>query len=246
MTIETIQSRIAGKEKAIAQLTKKLERIRKAEASNWENNPYYYSERDIRCTQKELDEAEAALANYKSMLAAEEEKANSRNVEALVKFLDNWETATIEFMKDQRQRYLIAREEYRAIMKERDNIEYGRDFRDLPKEEREAFRKESKRIRNAFESAWNHVTQFNHGSRTWDENLVRDIRIEKERKYDDIIERTNKIVGQITDASGLYIGDKQDLNGYILGTRGRAEVRTIGAGGHSIQRFHFRTLVLPA
>ena len=73
--------------------------------------------------------------------------------------------------------------------------------------------------------------------------LEKDLDEEANRKYDFIIERTNAIVGEITDASDLEVGAKQDLNGYITGTRGRAKVQTIGAGGYNIQCFHFRTLI---
>lgn len=41
-TVEFLQKRVAGKEKEIKTLEKKLERIKKAEASNWEKNPYHY------------------------------------------------------------------------------------------------------------------------------------------------------------------------------------------------------------
>lgn len=68
---------------------------------------------------------------------------------------------------------------------------------------------------------------------------------EAELKYDDMIERTNAIVGEITDASGLHVGAKGDLNGIVIGTRGKASVQTIGAGGHSIQCYHHRTLIHP-
>lgn len=53
-TVEFIKKRITGKENEIAKLEKKLERIHQAEATNWEKNPYYYSERDINYT---VDEA---------------------------------------------------------------------------------------------------------------------------------------------------------------------------------------------
>lgn len=68
---------------------------------------------------------------------------------------------------------------------------------------------------------------------------------EANNKYDFIVERTNSIVGQITDASGLSVGNKGDLNGIIVGTRGNASVQTIGAGGYNIQCYHFRTLIHP-
>lgn len=75
------------------------------------------------------------------------------------------------------------------------------------------------------------------------QQLAKDLNEEANRKYDFIIERTNAIVGEITDASGLSVGSKQDLNGFIVGTRGTAKVQTIGAGGYNIQCFHFRTLI---
>lgn len=75
------------------------------------------------------------------------------------------------------------------------------------------------------------------------QKLAKDLSEEADRKYDFIIERTNAIVGEITDASNLRIGSKADLNGYVIGTRGIAKVQTIGAGGYNIQCFHFRTLI---
>ena len=75
--------------------------------------------------------------------------------------------------------------------------------------------------------------------------LEKDLTKEWNRKYDFIIERTNEIVGKITDASNLKVGAKGDLNGYIIGTKGTAKVQTIGAGGYNIQCFHFRTLINP-
>lgn len=82
--------------------------------------------------------------------------------------------------------------------------------------------------------------------RTLDEamaKLEKDLVAEANRKYDFIIERVNAICGTITDASGLRVGAKGDLNGYIKGERGTAKVETIGAGGYNIQCFHFRTLI---
>lgn len=54
--------------------------------------------------------------------------------------------------------------------------------------------------------------------------------------------RVKEIVGEVTDASGIRWGGKC-LDGFVVGTKGRAEVFTIDAGGYNIQRWHLRTLV---
>lgn len=68
-SIDFIQKRIAGKEKEIDKLEKKLVRIRKAEASGWEDNPYYYSENDLRWTLRDLEAAKQGLEKYRADLA---------------------------------------------------------------------------------------------------------------------------------------------------------------------------------
>lgn len=66
---------------------------------------------------------------------------------------------------------------------------------------------------------------------------------EKKAKLADLISRINKVVGTITDATHLYIGNGGNINGFVIGTEGKAKVETIGAGGYNIVCFHFRTLV---
>lgn len=73
--------------------------------------------------------------------------------------------------------------------------------------------------------------------------LIKDLAAEADAKYDDIIGRTNAVVGEITDASFLRCNEKGNLDGIIVGTRGKASVETIGAGGYNIQCYHFRTLI---
>ena len=112
--------------------------------------------------------------------------------------------------------------------------------------------KEHKEKENAFRSRWNFITPYvewkwnaeNTPVKTFDlEKLRKMLEREADAKYDFIIERTNAITGKITDATNLSVGGKGDLNGYIIGEKGTAKVNTIGAGGHNIQCFHFRTLI---
>ena len=243
-SIEFINKRIQGKKAEIIKLEKKLDRIMKAKASNWTDNPHYYSEADIKWTTCDLEEARQALAKYEADMIVENEKSASRNVTAIIEFLDRWaervqayyEAAFLDFLKE--------REEFWA--KDRAYCEWRNHggWKDPNKEQIEA---EYRMARKAFSQKWNWITAYIIGRDQFDsEKLHKELEEEKKAKYDDIINRTNAITGTITDASGLRVGEKGELNGYIIGERGTAKVQTIGAGGYNIQCFHFRTLVKKA
>ena len=266
-SLEFIEKRIAGKEKELNKLNKKLERIRKVEAQNWQDpNPYYYSEYDLRYTLRDIAEAEKALEKYKAQLAIETEKANSRNIPVIVEFLNKWKLTVTSHYTNGLQKYYREKEYLRSLYNK-----IGHDYYEAktPKEieyetARKAFRckcigyyetreftnrwgkidKKEVKVRDG-EYEW--LRPYN-GEHTIEEALKRfekDLTAEWNRKYDFIIERTNEIVGTITDAANLKIGAKDDLNGYIIGTKGNAKVQTIGAGGYNIQCYHFRTLINP-
>ncbi len=244
MTIETINKRIAGKEKEIDKLTKKLERIHKAEATNWEVNPYYYNERDLKYTERDLEQAKKALAEYKEMLVKETEKAESRNVKALIDFLEQWKTHMREYYSITFEQYEVALTEYYEAEAEYCNWFNNGGWRQKNRKEVE---REFREYKRGFHTEWAYMERYctGHGTtlRLDTEKLDKDLRIEADRKYDNIIERTNEITGTITDATGLKVGAKGELDGYIIGEKGTAHVHTIGAGGYNIQCYHFRVLV---
>ena len=74
------------------------------------------------------------------------------------------------------------------------------------------------------------------------EYIEKEIELDAESKYYNMVTKIQKICGEVTSAN-LYIGHNGELNGHVFGTESNAEVRTIGAGGYNVQRFHFRTLV---
>lgn len=253
-TIEFIQKRIAGAEQNITKLTNKLSRIEAAEATGWDVNPYYYDESDKRRTLRELDGAQQTLAKYQQQLTEAQEKAASRNVTAILDFLELWKARCMDFYG----KGLRAMERRRAEMRwddpnRADIDELIRDRRRKHFEELHGLYETRTEVRNGrkytssvkiSEGAWEYVEHY--VGRSFEESMEKvkkDLDREADRKYDFIIDRTCAIVGEITDASGLKIGAKQDLNGIIVGTKGRAKVSTIGAGGHNIQCFHFRTLI---
>lgn len=249
-SIEFITKRIEGKQKEISKLESKLARIEKAKASNWSNNPYYYHEDDLRWTLKDLAIAREALAKYEAQLTAENEKAASRNVTAIIEFLENWKVKVMEYYTERFARYLVALEEYyRKSSEHCDWFNHGGWKQENAKQIDEEYRK----YRKEFNRKWGEMEryelrEYNPETKQYDRVFNRD-RLQKEldqeanAKYDDIIERTNAICGKITDARGLWVGNKGDLDGIVIGERGTAKVQTIGAGGYNIQCFHFRTLV---
>lgn len=252
-SIEFIQKRIAGKEKEIEKLQKKIARISAAKATNWEKNPYYYSERDLSSTEKELAVAQVALTNYQNQLNSEIEKSNSRDIPAILNFLDQWKARVMNFYRESFETYLVELEEYRA--RDAEYVEWINEYSyKLRRENREEYDRvynEHKKMKDEFRQKWSFLAGFTVYHRTADglvyfldeDKLKKVLDQDANAKYDFIIDRTNAIVGQITDASCLTVGDKGDLNGIISGTRGRASVQTIGAGGYNIQCYHFRTLI---
>lgn len=240
-TVEFITKRIEGKEKEIKKLEAKLERIRKVEAQNWEEpNPYYYSEYDLKCCLKDLDIARKSLADYNAQLISEHEKNNSRNIQVIIDFLENWKKNTTDFYTMKFEEYLEAYAEYLEKNSKYCKWHNNGGWRD---ENRKEIEKEYNEYCERFRATWNFIREYVERRTFNHKKFQKDLEQEANRKYDFIIERTNYIVGQITNASNLYIGDKGDLNGYIIGTRGTAKVQTIGAGGYNIQCFHFRTLI---
>ena len=121
-SIEFIQKRIAGKEKEVEKLEKKLERIRKAEASGWEDNPYGYYESDLKWTGKHLEEAQNALEKYRADLAVAMEKAESRNVPAILEFLEMWKTRCFEFYNEGLTAYYAEEKRVRELYQAYENL----------------------------------------------------------------------------------------------------------------------------
>lgn len=265
-SIEFIQKRITGAETKLDKLNKKLDRINKAKATNWEVNPYYYSDNDLKYTIRDIEEAQKALEGYKAQLTAETEKANSRNVKVILDFLEMWKTRVRKYYMNGLEDYYRDDAAVDTAYNMYNTLPYGTPewkeakakFEELSKqfridkygiyEKREYIdrrgRARTEEVKIA-DGKYEYLRPYSD-ARTIEEaseKLEKDLIQEANRKYDFIIERTNAIVGQITDASNLKVGAKDDLNGYITGTKGVAKVQTIGAGGYNIQCFHFRTLI---
>lgn len=252
MNRDTLVKKIEGKQRIVESLNQKRVRIEAAKATNWEKNPYWYDEHDLIMVDEELKVAEQLLAKLKADLLEYDEKANSRNIPQIVEFLNQWKESCYAYYMDAITNYFVRITEIREARRA------AYDLGEIPEDLKAKQRKLKKDFNGYYELGkddWGRDIKIKRTGKyeyaksyivtdeeSAKQRLLKDLESEYNRKYDFIIERTNAIVGQITDATNLTITNGE-LNGVIVGTRGVARVTTIGAGGYNIQKFHFRTLV---
>lgn len=240
------QTRIANTIKKIEKEEKKLERIKVALAGG--KNPYYYSESDLRKCEGELRYLAKRLKEYQDKAKKEEEEKNNR-VPIIEEFLDSWAEKAMKFHEEEYEELKKFQAEHRAKEKafkeelKEKGIHYWYGQPEIVKMEKERGI-DGKTYREVlmarFSSA---ILECSQWGEHWREQLVKIVEREKNAKRKILMNRVAEIVGVITDAKGLYIGDNGEINGFIVGEKSRAEVRTIWAGGYNIQCLHFRVLV---
>lgn len=201
----------------------------------------------IQSAQKALPELQERLQKYEADLQVIIEKENSRDIKVILDFLENWKEEVKKYYQAHTDKWISTLKDYwkedHKYCEWYNHHFHERRNKDLLKEMKKPV-EEAKARHGFFNYLDPYMIRQVDGEYIIDmEKLQKDLDQEANRKYDFIIERTNAIVGQITDASHLSIGDKGDLNGFIIGTKGIAKVQTIGAGGWNIQCYHFRTLI---
>jgi len=262
----TVAKRRAVIEKHRTQLAKMIGKG----ADEWDIR---HKREDIDSSIKKLEEAEKIAKNWEDKLGEQisRDAFIEANAPQVIKdFLENWKANAIAFYRQDRidfidfQRDLWKRERdarrealntlpelerARELYKDREPSDF--DLGNLwPRKPVEEFLKERgldyNSVRKKLAARSNPITAKLVQIRDKEEReawLEKTIEEEKKAKLADLIARINKVVGTITDASFLTIGGKGDINGFVVGTEGKARVETIGAGGYNIVCFHFRTLI---
>ena len=267
ISIETLNKRIQNKEAELIKLEKKLERILKAEESNYQdNNPYYYNEYDKKCCLRDIEFAKDDIDRYKKQLQINIEKTNSRDVKIIIDFLNQWKERVYNYYKEDLSKYYVEKENLRKSFLKYDENRYSPDSKEFQQKYEEARKalhcklygyKERRTFINSWgkedhtdvkvkDGEWEHLNHYVERCNSLEEALKlldKELEQEKNRKYDFIIDRVNKLVGQITDAQNLKISSDGELNGIITGTKGKASVETVGCAGYNIQCYHFRCYV---
>ena len=228
---------------------------------------------DIESAEDKLEEAKKTLANWKEKLderITSDDYLEANAPEILKEFLENWKQHAIDYYRQKRIRFIEYRKELRAAERaarlealqtlpslERSRKLYeGREPSDCdlanlwPRKDVDEFLHErgldyyqiQKKLQAKGDGIIFRMLEISNEQER-EEWLERTMEEEKRAKLLDLIGRIMSTVGTITDASALYIGPEGDINGYIVGTEGKAKIQTIGAGGYNIQCFHFRTLI---
>lgn len=193
---------------------------------------------NYRRARSDLETFENTLVKYKNQLREKEEFDDKEKVEVIWNFLLSY--------KEEMRKYII---ENAAL------------FRKLYEKREEEYLK----VKDQYEAHYNYKNNY-LARLKWEEKYYKDIhtltkqlsscgyrldeeRLEKilqqdiESKYKNITAKVEKKCGEIVDASHLSIGHDGSLNGYIIGTKDKAYVETIYAGGYNIQCLHYRVIV---
>ena len=120
-SLKFLESAVDHAKQAIEKLEKKLQRIKKAEESNWENNPYYYGESDKKQCLKEIENKKNKLAEYESMLYEAKERESSRNIKVIVDFLNKWKNKVLDHYIDALEKYYGLVKEIKSVRDEMNN-----------------------------------------------------------------------------------------------------------------------------
>lgn len=237
LTVKQITSKINSVEKKIDEYTNSVKQYKQwiEESENGESSfPLSYLKKSLRENEKKLNKYVAQLAEYKGML-----EGRVKEYPVVREFVKSWKEYCISSITEEStiNDCLLAHEKFLSECKK---IEEDYKARGLP-----SYRSynETHDLEKSFMRTWGFVWDYLN-PRTKEinmEKLEKDYEYEATRKYNKFIEDTEFYVGEITDTTELSVGLKGDLNGFVVGTKGKAEVETISACGE-VQRFHYRTL----
>lgn len=223
---------------------------------NWDDDAYDFNWKvdQLRDNLDKLFDLETICKNWEVKYNTQLTKENAPKIEILWDFLTRWENNAREWYKRNSKLYydLYTNEDKewetykttKEYQEEMDYIQYLYPNNQKWAIEYKVERRWKERYYEDINMFTKDITSGSKEHRIDMERLNKFLAQEKVHKYEDLCNRITSVVGEILDVSNLSIGEKQgELNGIVVGSKAKAKVETIGAGGWNIQCFHYRVLV---
>lgn len=279
MTVEQLKERIQKAEAKIEKIERRIKKWQDAQTreaflkkDGWllnmgRDEEYLWNEYIKECNWEldnavqDLHDAQLILEKYQNMLALEEAKDNefeTNRILVIWEFLLNYKEQVANYIRNNmnvlNDYYALNSEscdwhnhKY-SIMKEQ-----GISEEEWKEHYKELLRRESD-LEEDIHPITKAVSKYNgyRQPHTVDEEKLEEILLKDcKARYFQLVNEVTKITGIILDATNLHFHGGE-LNGTIIGEKGKAKVQTFSAGGHSThiivnekhgQCFHYRTRV---
>lgn len=181
---------------------------------------------DDECNLDMYYSKDSELRDYQNTLTKYQNQMKALNdlieIPVLREFLNNWKESAIEYNIKMSDRYKELLNQLYDKYLEGGTIKKGLG---------EEFREELYELKQVFGKYIVELVTYYRSSKN--EQIKKDIENEAQRKYQELVNRINNIVGEITNCERLRIGADLSINGIIEGSKGKAKVETIIAGGHN-------------
>ena len=279
MTKEQLQDRIQKSNIKIEKIERRIKKWQNAQtreaflkADGWllnmgRDEEYLWNEyikdcnRELDYAVQDLHDAQLTLDKYQNLLnleLAKEDEFNNNRIQIIWEFLLNYKAQVTEFIKDNLEvlidYYHVNSQmcdwhnhnSYKVYNGEMTKEEYNRVYNELRAKEKE--------LQANIHPYTKECAKRDYTNNTWtidetklDEILLKDCKA----RYFQLVNEVTNITGIITDAQDLRIR-AGELNGIIIGEKGKAKVQTFSAGGHNQgiivnvkhgQCFHYRTRI---
>ena len=203
---------------------------------------------------QDLYDTKLTLEKYQNMLnleLAKEDEFNNNRIQVIWEFLLNYKEQVAEYIRDNlsvlNEYYEVNTKmcdwhnnnRYKVYSGEMTKEEYNRVYNELDKRAKELQANIHPYTR---ECATKDYSKEN-SERYIDEVKLEEILLKDcKARYFQLVNEVTNITGIIMDAQDLRIR-AGELNGIIIGEKGKAKVQTFSAGGWNIQCYHYRTRV---
>lgn len=258
--IEVIKSKIEKTEKLKDKYYNKIDEENKKYLDfsytwidiNHLNLPFEQQSAIENCRDKirEIQGLQTTLDKYNKKLSEISSFKQEDRIKVIWDFLLKWKEDTINFIKENAELLYSLRNNYRKAFE---------DYKSKHPEEfngdnwRAEYYKE-KDFQKTYYAPIHNLTYnvYTRGGKVDEKRLNDILDNDIELKYKSLEAKIKNVCGEIVDASDLYIANNGMINGYIVGTEGKAYVETIVAGGYNQntivntkhgQIVHYRVLV---